>query len=110
MRKPQELLDLKVDFNDKFMRETGIDVCEDNDYIFWMDDSAIMKIKDRFIKYSDEMYPMINPTTEIEMNLLWNPRLTERLTAVYLQRRVNNKILSMTQDKIRGSNLSLIHI
>lgn len=105
-KKKIDLLDLKIRFNDIMMRELGLDITEDDDYIYDIDTESILQIKEKFIKYCDYEYPVLKHN-EIEMNLIENPRLTETLCLPYLVRfcERNGVIFhTMSQVPIDGSN------
>lgn len=94
---------LKSEFNDKVMREMGLDMTDEG-YIYDMDTTTIIQIKEKFIKYCEDEYEANNLRhNEIELNLIENPRLMENLTLMFLNRRINNKIEAMTQAAIPGS-------
>lgn len=101
-RTPEITFDLSDEFNLKVMREFGLDVSAEG-YIYWMDTEEIIQLKDKYIKYCEEDNPIL-AHNEIEMNLLSNARLMETLAYSYLKRRINNEIVAISQDVIRGSN------
>ena len=101
-KKELELFELGNEFNDKVMREFGLDITDD-DYLYWMDDNSVITLKERYIKYCEEINPLLGHD-EIQLNLLENARLIESLAYVYLKKRINNPIVSISQDVIKGSN------
>lgn len=96
------LLNLKMGFNDIAMRELGLDITDD-DYIYDMDTETIIQINEKFIKYSDLVDPILK-FNEIDLNLIENPKLMENLVLKYLTDHINNKIVSLSQSLIAGSN------
>ena len=99
------LYNAKVDFNDIVCRELGLGV-DDNDHVYDITSDALLMIKDKLIKCSDDQYPRL-AHNEIDMNLIENPRLMEILFGQWLENRANSKgieITSMYQSAIRGSN------
>lgn len=101
-KKKINLLKLKLIFNDAFMRETGLDI-DDNDHIYDMEKEEVLQIKERFIKYCDYEFPILNHN-EIDLNLIENARLTETLALKYFTDHINNKIVSLDQSLIPGSS------
>lgn len=102
-RKKIDMWALKSEFNDKVMREMGLDMTDEG-YVYDMDSTTIIQIKEKFIKYCEDEYEANNLRhNEIELNLIENPRLMETLTLMYLHRRINNKIEAMTQATLPGS-------
>ena len=62
-KKDKKLLDLKINFNTIVMRELGLGYNDDG-YIFKYpenesDFAELLQIKEKFIKYSEDQYPMI---------------------------------------------------
>jgi hypothetical protein len=100
----EQMLELKIDFNDICMREMGLDIT-DNDYLYIMDSNTIIQIKEKFIKYSEYEFPILKHN-EIDLNLIENPRLMETLTYMYLANRLVSsiKIVSISQSPIMGTN------
>ena len=99
------MTEIKINFNDIVMRELGLDVDEE-DHIYDMDTESIYKVKDKFIKYSEDEYPVIGHN-EIDMNLIENPRLMEILFGMWIvkwAKRKNVEVTSFSQNAIRGSN------
>jgi hypothetical protein len=89
-------------FNDAFMRETGLDI-DDNDHIYDIDKDTALTIKDKFLKYRDYEFPVLN-ANEIDFNLLENPKLCETIANMWLHDHINNEILSLDQCIIPGSS------
>lgn len=97
-KKEKKMLDLKINFNTIVMRELGLDYNEDG-YIFKYPDNEddfaeLLQIKEKFIKYSEEQYPII-AHNEIDLNLIDNPRLMEYLVYMYLNDNLANPIVSI---------------
>ena len=110
-KKSQQLLEIKIDFNDIVMRELGLDY-EDNGYIYDIDTSTIYTIKEKFIKYSEEEFPVI-AHNEMDMNLIENPRLMEILFEKWIvdwAKRKNVEITSHSQSAIGGSSKGIFII
>jgi len=101
-KKEKEFFNIKLAFNDAFMRETGLDI-DDNDHIYDMEEQSIIQIKEKFIKYCDYEYPVLEHN-EIDFNLIENPRLTEILAFRYLKNHIANEIVAMDQSPIPGSD------
>lgn len=99
----EQMLELKIDFNDVCMREMGLGI-NDDDYVYIMDTMTLLQIKEKFIKYSEDQYPMLR-RNEIDLNLIENPRLMETLTYMYLANRLVSsiRIVSISQNPIAGS-------
>ena len=99
----EQMLELKIDFNDVCMREIGLGI-NDDDYVYIMDTMTLVQIKEKFIKYSEDQYPMLR-RNEIDLNLIENPRLMETLTYMYLANRLVStiRIVSISQNPIAGS-------
>ena len=93
-KKEQKLFELKLAFNDITMREFGLGV-DDDDHVFDIDTESVYTIKDKFIKYSDEPYPVLMGN-EMELNLLENPRLMEILFGMWIQKRAERKGIEIT--------------
>ena len=96
--KDKKLLDLKINFNTIVMRELGLGYNDDG-YIFKYpenesDFAELLQIKEKFIKYSEDQYPMI-AHNEIDLNLIDNPRLMEYLVYMYLSENLSNPIVSI---------------
>ena len=103
--KKENLLEFKVNFNDITMRELGLDI-DENNHVYNIETESIYQIKEKFIKYSDEEYPVIR-ANEMDMNLIENPRLMEILFGIYITDWCNRKGYEFTsyyQSAIRGSN------
>lgn len=108
VKKKIDLFDLKMRFNDAVMRELGLDITED-DYVYDMDTESILQIKEKFIKYCDDEFPILRHN-EIELNLIENPRLTETISLPFISRYCErNGILFQTvsQTPIDGTNKGL---
>lgn len=88
-------------FNDAFMREAGLDI-DDNDHIFNLETDCALVINEKFLKYRDYEYPVVN-ANEIDFNLIENPKLCETLANAWLHDHINNDILSLDQCIIPGS-------
>ena len=101
-KKKKELLKLMIIFNDAFMRETGLDI-DDNDHLYNMETDSALAINGKFLKYRDYEFPVLNGN-EIDLNLLENPKLCETLANMWLHDHINNKILSLDQCIIPGSS------
>ena len=103
MKLAEQMLELKIDFNDICMREMGLGT-NDDDYVYIMDTMTLVQIKEKFIKYSEDQYPMLR-RNEIDLNLIENPRLMETLTYMYLANRLVStiRIVSISQNPIAGS-------
>ena len=95
------LLRTTLIFNDAFMRETGLDI-DDNDHIYNMETDSALVINGKFLKYRDYEFPVLNGN-EIDMNLLENPKLCETLANMWLHDNIKNDILSLDQCAIPGS-------
>lgn len=101
-KKKNDLFRIMLIFNDAFMRETGLDI-DDNDHIYNMETDSALVIRDKFLKYRDYEYPVLNGN-EIDFNLLENPKLCETLANMWLHDHINNDILSLDQCIIPGSS------
>ena len=100
----RNLLELKINFNDISMREMSLDI-DDENHIYDMDTESIYQIKEKFIKYSEDEYPLLNHD-EIDMNLIENPRLMEILFGMWVVKwgaRKGYEVTSYYQSIIRGS-------
>ena len=100
-KKKIDLFKTMLIFNDAFMREIGLDI-DDNDHVFNMETDSALVINDKFLKYRDYEYPVLN-ANEIDFDLLGNPKLCETLINMWLHDHVNNDILSLDQCSIPGS-------
>ena len=49
-KKKNDLFKIALIFNDAFMRETGLDI-DDNDHVYNMETDSALVIRDKFIKY-----------------------------------------------------------
>lgn len=100
----EEMLELKIDFNDICMREMGLDI-NDMSFLYIMDTLEVIQIKEKYVKYSEEQYPMLR-RNEIDLNLIENARLMETLTYSYLIRMLVStiKIVSISQNPIKGTD------
>lgn len=101
-KKEMNLFKLKLIFNDAFMRETGLDI-DDNDHVYNIDTDSALQIKEKFLKYCDYEYPLLR-YNEIDFNLLENPKLCETLGLMWLKDHIENKIISLDQCGIQGSH------
>lgn len=104
-KREMPLYELKIAFNDIVLRELGLSIDED-DHVCDDEAKTVLTIKNSYLKYSDEEYPIINHG-EIELNLLDNPHLMEILFGVWVKRRAESKglkIVSFYQSSIRGTN------
>lgn len=101
-KKKQNLFKLKLIFNDAFMRETGLDI-DQNDHVYCMEKETVLQIKGKFIKYCDYEYPVLQHD-EIDLNLIENPRLCESLALMWIADHISNEIVSLDQANILGSN------
>ena len=101
-KKQKEMFRLKLIFNDAFMRETGLDI-DDNDHIYDMEKQSILQIKEKYLKYCDYEFPVLNHD-EIDFNLIENPKLCETLALIWLTDHINNEIVSLDQCLIPGSS------
>ena len=101
----EDKLRLKIDFNDISMREFGLDI-DENDHIYDMDTETILVINDKFIKYSEDEFPVISHN-EIDLNLIENPRLMEIIFGHFIVAYANRENLTITsnyQSNINGSD------
>ena len=97
--------ELKIGFNDIALRELGLSI-DDDDHVCDDEAETVLTIKDSYLKYSDEEYPIMNHN-EIELNLLENPHLMEILFGIWVKRRAERKglqIVSFYQSSIRGTS------
>lgn len=101
-KKKNDLFKLTLIFNDAFMRETGLDI-DDNDHVYNMETDSALVIREKFLKYRDYEYPVLN-ANEIDFDLLANPKLCETLANMWLHDHINNDILSLDQCIIPGSS------
>ena len=101
-KKKNDLFRLTLIFNDAFMRETGLDI-DDNDHVYNMETDSALTIREKFLKYRDYEYPVLN-ANEIDFNLLENPKLCETLANMWLHDHISNDILSLDQCLIPGSS------
>ena len=101
-KKKNELFKLMLIFNDAFMRETGLDI-DDNDHVWNMETDSALVINEKFLKYRDYEFPVLNGN-EIDFNLLENPKLCESIANMWLHDNINNEILSLDQCIIPGSS------
>lgn len=102
----EKLQPYKIRFNEICMREYGLDITEDDDYVYDIDTESILSFKERFIKYCDEYNPYLKPN-EIEFNLLENSRMMEAIFAGFLMKyamRHGQEIVSMHQSNIQGTD------
>lgn len=103
------MYEFKISFNMVVMHEMNLDV-NDSDHIFHIEDDeseSIWTIKGKFIKASEDEYPIIGPN-EIDMNLIENPRLMELLFKMWITIYCRNHAMEETscyQSSINGSNL-----
>ena len=104
-KKKINMTEIKVNFNDIVMREFGLDI-NDDDHIYDMDTNEVYMIKEKYIKYSEDEYPVIGHN-EMDMNLIENPRLMEILFGTWIVKKWGNRfgyhISSFSQNAIRGS-------
>ena len=91
----QAMLELKIDFNDVVMRELGLDYDEETGHIYNIDTEEMFTIKNKFIKYSEDMYPVLSHN-EMDLNLIENPRLMEFLFGIWIKRRAESKGIEIT--------------
>ena len=101
-KKKNDVFKISLIFNDAFMREMGLDV-DDYDHIYNMETESVLTIKDKYLKYRDYEYPVLN-ANEIDFNLLENPKLCEMLMNMWLHDNINNEIVSLDQCIIPGSS------
>lgn len=101
-QKEQLIFKTTLIFNDAFMRETGLDI-DDNDHVYNMETDSALVIRDKFLKYRDYEYPVLN-ANEIDFNLLENPKLCETIANMWLHDHISNDILSLDQCIIPGSS------
>lgn len=97
-------LDYKIGFNDYCMREMGFEVDED-DHLYDMDTESILQIKEKFIKYTEDLTPILK-FNEIDLNLIENFRLMETLFQVYIGKyaqRHGMDVVGFSQSTIKGS-------
>lgn len=106
-KKKKITFDMKQRFNDIVMRELGLDYTEDdNNYLYDIDTTTIMRIKQKFIKYFEDDYIVLKHD-EIELNVLENPRLFEIISLPFINNYCsrNNLIFhSMEQSITDNSN------
>lgn len=113
MKETVNLLDIdtKVNFNDIVMREMGLDI-DENDHLYDMETEYLYKVKEKFIRYSEEEYPILY-NNEIDMNLIENPKLMEILFGLWIEKwgkRNNYKITSFSQISLKGSKNGFFNI
>ena len=101
-KQKEKIFKISLIFNDAFMRELGLDI-DDNDHIFNLETDHALVINEKFLKYRDYEYPVLN-ANEIDFNLLENHKLCETLANAWLHDHVNNDILSLDQCIIPGSS------
>ena len=106
LKKEQQTLELKIEFNDIVLREFGLGL-DDDDHVVDLDTETIYQISERFIKYSEDKIPILS-TNEIDLNLIENPRLMEILFGMWANKweaRNQNqvKVTSYYQSAMRGS-------
>lgn len=105
MAKKVDMTEIKINFNDIVMREFGLDV-DDEDHVYDMDTESVYQIKGKYLKYSEDVYPVIG-AHEIDMNLIENPRLMEILFGTWIVKwaqRKNVEVTSFSHVQMRGSN------
>lgn len=99
-----ESLEYKVGFNDFVMREMGFDI-DEYDHLYDLETETILQIKEKFIKYTDELYPYLQ-FNEIDLNLIENYRLLESLFQVYITNYARShmmEIKSFSFSKMKGT-------
>lgn len=101
-KKKINLLDLKIRFNDIFMREAGLDY-DDNNHVYNIETDNALVIKEKFLKYGEFEYPVLNHN-EIDFNLLENPKLCESLFMMWATEHLTNTVVGLQQCAIPGSN------
>ena len=106
LKKEQQMLELKIEFNDIALREFGFGL-DDDDHVVDLDTETLYQISERFIKYSEDKIPILS-ANEIDLNLIENPRLMEILFGMWANKweaRNNNqvKVTSYYQSAMRGS-------
>ena len=79
----EKLQPYKIRFNDICMREYGLDITEEDDYVYDIDTESIFSFKEKFIKYCEDFNPYLKPN-EVEFNLLENSRMMEAIFAGFL--------------------------
>ena len=100
-----DYLELKVDFNDRVMRELGLDLTDEG-YLFDIDTESVIQIKSKYIKYSEYEYPVTGPN-EIDFNVIDNSRLMETISFPFLVNYCNSKgyeFHSISQNPAPDSN------
>lgn len=101
-KKEEQLFKTMLIFNDAFMRETGLDI-DDNDHVYSMETESVIAVNGKFLRYRDYEYP-VNRADEIDFNLIENPKLCEQIANAWLHNHINNQILSLDQCSIPGSS------
>lgn len=102
-KKKVNLLELKMRFNDIFMREAGLDYDpKNNNHVYTIEPFSFLAINEKFLKYGEFEYPVLNHN-EIDFNLLENPKLCESLFMMWATDHINNEIVGMQQCIIPGS-------
>lgn len=109
--KKEDSLDLKVGFNDFCMREMGLDL-DEYDHVVDVDTESILQLKEKFFKYSEDLYPILQHN-EIDFNLLENFRLMDCIFQVYITKYAkqhNMNITGFAQSNIKGTNKGVFFI
>lgn len=100
-KKKNDVFRTMLNFNDAFMRETGLDI-DDNDHVYNIDTDHALAINEKFLKYRDYEYPVLE-ANEIDFNLLENPKLCESIANMWFHDNIKNEIISLDQCIIPGS-------
>ena len=78
----EKLQPFKMRFNDICMREYGLDITEEDDYVYDMDTESILQFKEKFIKYCEECNPYLKPN-EIEFKNVIKLKVPKEYTYFY---------------------------
>ena len=103
----KEFRSIKLDFNDICLREMGLDVEEDNNHVYDIEDGSVLVVTDKFIRYFYEDEDIKVAHNEIELNLIENPRLMEVMFNHYMVKYAAKKgwnITSIYQSNNIGSS------
>ena len=103
----KEFRSIKLDFNDICLREMGLDVEEDNNHVYDIEDGSVIVVTDKFIRYFYEDEDIKVAHNEIELNLIENPRLMEVMFNHYMVKYAAKKgwnITSIYQSNNIGSS------
>ena len=103
----KEFRSIKLDFNDICLREMGLDVEEDNNHVYDIEDGSVLVVTDKFIRYFYEDEDIKVAHNEIELNLIENPRLMEVMFNHYMVKYAAKKgwnVTSIYQSNNIGSS------